>query len=278
MERQQKDLWKTCFGDSDAFIDLYSRTRYTPGVLCADVEEGRLLAMLHRLPYTLWLNGQEQQAEYISGACTHPDFRGQGRMHRLIERSWEAARREGRRWSFLIPASPELFRFYGEMGYVQAFPGEEICIPQILKNRACEEIVDSASPDEILDYLNRALRRQGNAVLHSLRELEGVMEDIRLARGVILSTYDEAQRLNGILFAIREDAVLQVKECLAEHDSLRNHLLRDASERLGTSRIRLARPRGMICTTLPASNAEERARLTRQLLRGADLYMSLMMD
>jgi hypothetical protein len=234
--------------------------------------------MLHRLPYTLWLNGQEQQAEYISGACTHPDFRGQGRMHRLIERSWESARREGRRWSFLIPASPELFRFYGEMGYVQAFPGEEICIPQILRNRACEEIVDSASPDEILDYLNRALRRQGNAVLHSLRELEGVMEDIRLAGGVILSTYDEAQRLNGILFAIREGAVLQVKECLVEHDSLRNHLLRGASERLGTSRIRLARPRGMICTTLPASNAEERARLTRQLLRGADLYMSLMMD
>jgi hypothetical protein len=69
-----------------------------------------------------------------------------------------------------------------------------------------------------------------------------------------------------------------VKECLAENDSLRNHLLRDASERLGTSRIRLVRPRGMICTTLPASDAEERARLTRQLLCGADLYMSLMMD
>jgi hypothetical protein len=34
----------------------------------------------------------------------------------------------------------------------------------------------------------------------------------------------------------------------------------------------------MICTTLPASDAEERARLTRQLLCGANLYMSLMMD
>jgi hypothetical protein len=34
----------------------------------------------------------------------------------------------------------------------------------------------------------------------------------------------------------------------------------------------------MICTTLPADNADERARLTRQLLHGADLYMSLMMD
>jgi GNAT superfamily N-acetyltransferase len=287
MERQQKDLWKTCFGDSDAFIDLYFRTRYTPDVLCADVEEGHLRAMLHRLPYALWLNGEMQPAEYISGACTHPDFREQGRMHRLIEQSWLAARREGKKWSFLIPASPELFRFYGEMGYVPAFPGEEICIPDILKGCACAGILkgcacagidDSASPREVLDYLNRSLRRQGGVVLHSLRELEGVMADIRLAGGVVLSTRDEAQRLNGILFATREDDILQVKECLAENDSLRNHLLRDASERLGTSRKRLVRPRGMICTTLPASDAEERARLTRQLLCGANLYMSLMMD
>jgi GNAT superfamily N-acetyltransferase len=278
MERQQKDLWKTCFGDSDAFIDLYFRTRYTPDVLCADVEEGHLRAMLHRLPYALWLNGEMQPAEYIAGACTHPDFREQGRMHRLIEQSWLAARREGKKWSFLIPASPELFRFYGEMGYVPAFPGEEICIPDILKGCACAGIDDSASPREVLDYLNRSLRRQGGVVLHSLRELEGVMADIRLAGGVVLSTRDEAQRLNGILFATREDDILQVKECLAENDSLRNHLLRDASERLGTSRKRLVRPRGMICTTLPASDAEERARLTRQLLCGANLYMSLMMD
>jgi GNAT superfamily N-acetyltransferase len=278
MERQQKDLWKTCFGDSDAFIDLYFRTRYTPDVLCADVEEGHLCAMLHRLPYALWLNGKMQPAEYISGACTHPDFRGQGRMHRLIERSWEAANREGKKWSFLIPASPELFRFYGEMGYVSAFSCQEVDIPYIIKNRACEETVDSASPDEALDYLNRALRRQGNVVLHSPRELEGVMADIRLAGGVILSTRDEAQRLNGILFAICEGDTLQVKECLAEDDSLRAGLLHCACERLGTSRIRLARPRGMICTTLPADNAEERARLTRQLLCGANLYMSLMMD
>jgi GNAT superfamily N-acetyltransferase len=293
MERQQKDLWKTCFGDPDAFIDLYFRTRYTPDVLCADVEEGRLSAMLHRLPYTLWLNGEEQPAEYISGACTHPDFRGQGRMHRLIERSWEAARCEGKKWSFLIPASPELFRFYGEMGYVSAFPCEEICIPNILKVHAREEIEDSASPDEVLDYLNRTLRRQGNVVLHSPRELEGVMEDIRLAGGVILSSRDGAQRLNGLLFAIREGDILQVKECLAEEDFLREHLLYHACERLGTNLIHFlrhipsgdiqqakgtARMRGMICTTLPADNADKRARLTRQLLHGADLYMSLMMD
>jgi hypothetical protein len=34
----------------------------------------------------------------------------------------------------------------------------------------------------------------------------------------------------------------------------------------------------MICTTQPAGDAEERARLTRRLLGGAELYMSLMMD
>jgi hypothetical protein len=179
------------------------------------------------------------------------------------------------------------------MGYVSAFPCEEICIPNILKVHAREEIEDSASPDEVLDYLNRTLRRQGNVVLHSPRELEGVIEDIRLAGGVILSSRDGAQRLNGLLFAIREGDILQVKECLAEEDSLREHLLYHACERLGTNLIHFlrhipsgdiqqaegtARMRGMICTTLPADNADERARLTRQLLHGADLYMSLMMD
>jgi GNAT superfamily N-acetyltransferase len=278
MERQQKDLWKTCFGDSDAFINLYFRTRYTPDVLCADVQEGRLLAMLHRLPYTLWLNGREQPAEYISGACTHPHFRGQGRMHRLVERSWQAACCEGKEWSFLIPASPALFRFYGEMGYVPTPSCHEADLPSILKDRACEGTVYTPSPQEALDYLNRALRRRGHVVLHSPRELQGVMEDIRLAGGVILGARDGARPLGGLLFATRQGHTLQVKECVAEDGSLRDCLLRHACERLEVDRIHYARTQGMICTTQPAGDAEERARLTRRLLGGAELYMSLMMD
>jgi hypothetical protein len=69
-----------------------------------------------------------------------------------------------------------------------------------------------------------------------------------------------------------------VKECVAEDGSLRDCLLRHACERLEVDRIHYASTRGMICTTQPAGDAEERARLTRRLLCGAQLYMSLMMD
>ena len=86
MREQVKALWKLCFPeDSDDFVELYFSSRYTDDINSAIVEDGRVLSALQRIPYPMLYMDKVIPVSYISGACTHPDFRSRGMMSRLLD-------------------------------------------------------------------------------------------------------------------------------------------------------------------------------------------------
>ena len=47
MKAQVRDLWRLCFpADSEEFVDLYFRMRYTEQINSAVVEDGKVIAAL----------------------------------------------------------------------------------------------------------------------------------------------------------------------------------------------------------------------------------------
>ena len=109
MTKQQiKALWKLCFDDSDAFIDMYFRLRYNDEVNIA-IESGKeVVSALQMIPYPMTFCGEQIQTSYISGACTHPDFRGNGVMRELLSQAFARMRYNRVVLSTLIPAEPWL--------------------------------------------------------------------------------------------------------------------------------------------------------------------------
>ena len=79
-KQQVKDLWRTCFGDSEAFIDLYFDRVYQDDNTLTIERNGQIVSALQMLPYTMTYFGTEISVAYISGACTVPEQRGQGLM------------------------------------------------------------------------------------------------------------------------------------------------------------------------------------------------------
>ncbi len=72
MKAQVRDLWRLCFSaDSEEFVDLYFRMRYTEQINSAVVEDGKVIAALQRIPYPMTFAGDVVPTAYISGACTH---------------------------------------------------------------------------------------------------------------------------------------------------------------------------------------------------------------
>ena len=84
IKEQVKALWKLCFEDTEEFVDLYFRMRYTDRINHVIEEGGKVIAALQTIPYPMTYGGELLPVSYISGACTHPDYRNQGSMRKLL--------------------------------------------------------------------------------------------------------------------------------------------------------------------------------------------------
>ena len=121
IKEQVKSLWKLCFDDSEAFIELYFRLRYNNEVNLAIQSGEEVIAALQMLPYPMTFCNKIVPTSYISGACTHPDYRAKGVMRELLSQSFARMLRNGVLFSTLIPAEPWLFGYYAKTSYTPVF-------------------------------------------------------------------------------------------------------------------------------------------------------------
>ena len=108
-----KSLWLLCFDDLPEAAELFfERNKNTYHAYISEID-GKLVSALYLIDCKL---GGEN-AHYLCGAATLPEFRKRGIMGRLIEYSLNDAKRRGDRYSVLLPASESLYRFYSGHGY-----------------------------------------------------------------------------------------------------------------------------------------------------------------
>ena len=108
-----KVLWKTVFGDSDAFIDTFFRIAYSPD-RCRYIEEnGQMISALY------WFDCSYEGGKlaYIYAVATDPGHRGNGYASRLLKDTHAHLKAAGYAGAVLKPAKG-LFPFYERLGYV----------------------------------------------------------------------------------------------------------------------------------------------------------------
>jgi predicted acetyltransferase len=114
-------MWKTVFGDSDAYMDIYFREKYRDERTLVYMEGDKAAASLQMLPYRFTFCDVEIPAVYISGASTLPEARKKGYMHQLLLKSFDEMAKNNIPLSILVPQEEWLLRFYEKYGYAQTF-------------------------------------------------------------------------------------------------------------------------------------------------------------
>jgi len=100
-----RQLWKTVFGDSDAFLDRFFSLVYQPGMASVIEENGQIVSAAYALPL--------ENAVYIYAVATHPSCRGKGYGKQVT-----LAAANGKP-AYLYPAETSLRDWYArEMGAV----------------------------------------------------------------------------------------------------------------------------------------------------------------
>lgn len=188
MRDKVKELWKRCFNDSDEFTDMYFRLRYSNDVNIAIRSGEEVIAALQILPYPMTWGEKEIKTGYISGACTHPDYRNRGVMRELLSQAFARMQHDGTVISTLIPATPWLFGYYADAGYAPVFRHAATLFTASETTAMHETVVlqrIDGYQEDAYRYLDRKLRERPYCIQHTEADFHVILADLQLSGGSI---------------------------------------------------------------------------------------------
>ena len=182
IKEQVKALWKLCFTDSDEFTDLYFDLRYKDDINMAVREEGKIISALQMISYPMTFCGETIATSYVSGACTHPDYRSHGAMRRLLRLTHRRMYDDGILLSTLIPAEKWLFGYYAKSGYTPRFGYvmERVNVEKLIPSGSYRVEEEDEASAELYQYFDNRMRERACCMLHSYEDFLVIMADLRL--------------------------------------------------------------------------------------------------
>lgn len=238
IKEQVKALWKLCFEDSEEFVEMYFKLRYKNEVNVAIQSGDEVISALQMLPYPMTFCGEMIQTSYISGACTHPDFRSKGVMRELLSQSFARMLRNGIQFSTLIPAEPWLFDYYKRMGYATVFQYsvKEMTLPEFIPSKEIAVNVVSKPQDEVYSYLNKKLSERPCCIQHSAEDFQVIMADLPISGGNLFVA-KQANEIRGIAIIYKGENCIIINELLAEDKDTEYSLLFAIKQYTGCNHI-----------------------------------------
>lgn len=124
---QLKDLWRKCFGDPSAYVDIFfQRFCDLDQVLVVD-DDGEVDSMIAMLPGSLILPEEgEIPVAYAYALATNPYMQGKGHARQLLKYADTFVQQRGDKATVLVPASPSLHRFFEAVGYEECFATRKV--------------------------------------------------------------------------------------------------------------------------------------------------------
>ena len=188
MKEEVKKLWNLCFGDDEAFTELYFSKRYSDEVNLAIEENGNIISALQILPYPMTFSREIISTGYISGACTHPDHREKGAMKRLLLKSFARMQDNEVPLTTLIPAEEWLFSYYSKMGYTPIFEysNKTFTVEELKPSSEYTVSKYTSQPflqEEAYFFFDENIKKRPCCIQHSFDDFLVIMDDLKLGSG-----------------------------------------------------------------------------------------------
>lgn len=244
MREKVRELWKLCFDDSDEFTDMYFRLRYSNDLNIAIQSGEEVIAALQVLPYPMTFGEKELKTGYISGACTHPDYRNRGAMRELLSQAFARMWRNDVAMSTLIPAEPWLFGYYAGMGYAPVFKYASTTFQASANAIPDATVVLKRTDDyqeETYRYLDRKLKERPYCIQHTEADYRVILSDLQLSRGYVY-TLSQGGRMLALAVVYPAGRGWQAGEIVAETPGMHGLLLQRICGQLGIPSIRVLAP------------------------------------
>ena len=227
LRNQVRNLWKRCFDDSDAFLDLYFSRVYTEANNFAFSRDEKVVCALQALPFTMQCFGTTLPFAYVSGACTAPELRRQGLMKRLLDKTHSTLHFYKKMpLVALIPASDALRNYYARQGYGDVFVEQHMPVsaPEASPEGITVADVAELSPELYALYRRLAGEREA-AVVHSEQHMQVVLADTLLSPEAFFVEASDSEGYAGLAVGRVGEEQTVIAELLTTSAAARDALL-----------------------------------------------------
>ncbi len=215
---QLRQLWKDTFGDSDAFLDIFQETAFSPErCRCATLNDTVVAAL-----YWFDCEFEGQPIAYVYAIATAEEYRGRGVCHALMENTHEHLTAHGYAGAILSPASDKLFEFYKEIGYETCAYNSELIFKEdaLYAFEEKEIALRKIAKEEFVELRRNFLPK--NAVLQEKENLSFLEKqaDFFTGKNFLLTAKKEQAHLYGIEFLGDTSAIpsiLKSMKCKSGH-------------------------------------------------------------
>lgn len=242
---QIKQIWKSCFGDEEEFIEFYLDNRMTEDNMLVIHVDGRAVSMASFLPVRYLCGDEYVDARYVYAVATLPEYRGKGYAKRILQFAQEHYKQP----LILAPAREALVQYYEKQGFELAFLDTREQINSELSALAlpeCEPELTAISPKEYVQLRDEKCVRDGY-VSWDVTAVSYVMElskryggqAVRVQRGT-----DEIAESDILMYQKEKDTLVVVETSL-DRETLQT-ILPYLMDNTGTSRAIYGQMPGMI--------------------------------
>lgn len=210
---EAEGLWREVFcEDSEAFTDYYFSQK-------ADKNRGFVLegpegirSMLYLTPEHMRVGGQDALSAYIVGVATRQDMRHRGYMRRLLEASFGLLLEEKMPFTFLMPASPDIYRPFG-FTWIYDKP----CWDAQHFQKDGLMVLTERDADRMAAFASSFLKGKKSVyVARDCAYYKQQVLELTAQEGCIFGAEDGAKNLQGLWMYTQEDGQPEFTEVLAE--------------------------------------------------------------
>lgn len=220
MDDRYRDLWKTCFGDSDCYIQFYFEEKAGRSRIYTDFEGDTLASMAYFTPYPVMYRGAVCTASYIVGVATREEYRHQGRMSRVVGQGIAREKERENPLVYLSPADPAIYAplgfhslYWRDTTFVERRSRRGNCLYRI---RRYAQLLDWEK-ENVAGFSSRILQEENFDlyVVHSPEYYESVSREMQALDGEVLVFYRDTE-IVGVADYIREEGRDIVTELICE--------------------------------------------------------------
>lgn len=170
------DMWKTCFGDSDAYMDIYFREKYRGENTLLYFDGNKAVASLQMLPHQFTFHETEIPVAYFSGLCTLPEARKRAFMAALIREAFKEMKKRDVPLALLVPQEKHLLDFYDQFGFAQTFDSGEDYLYSL------QDLLErhSQNLDEAYTGFDGWFRKKDMTVQKNFDDFRAIVDEARL--------------------------------------------------------------------------------------------------
>lgn len=238
MKERTKELWNLCFEEEETFTELYFERRYNEDVNIFIEENGQVISALQMLPYPMTFHQHIVDTAYISGACTHPDYRNKGVMKQLLSKAFAKMLERGIPISTLIPASDSLFDYYDRMGFTPTFNyTESVYLTKNLINQSNLTIKEVKHVEPaIYEFFNSKMIERDCCIQHTAKDIEVLEAANQLEEGKIFAGYTN-NTIAAVAFTYTKDKEVHVLEIVAQDETIKKAFIQGIAQETDAEKI-----------------------------------------